>query len=430
MVSLNEILISKEERVKTQRSLLCEYKKPLICFTMNIAGPVKTSPLIERAFGIGTECILSKIPPEKILKKIICSKNTGCEMYLSADLQENDLKILCTDIEDTHPLGRLFDMDVLSPDGTKLERKIQRGCIVCSSPGRDCAARRMHSADEVYKVMTDIMTEYFVTKDAETISNLAVQCLIDEVNTTPKPGLVDMNNSGSHRDMNREMFIKSAYTLKDYFEDCFVIGAKNKDKPTYEIFGILKRKGMEAEEKMYLATKGVNTHKGIIYSLGLLTASAGINHKGISPFVPIDAILSTAGELAKHSSLPKESRTERMCSKYSIGGILTEAKSGFTTVKNIGLKSLISYISEGMNIKDAGSCTLLHFICETEDTNLYYRGGKEGVLWAKESARKLLKSKPSKDEIQKLDQEFIKRNLSPGGSADLLALTYFLFNFV
>ena len=70
MVSLNEILISKEERVKTQRSLLCEYKKPLICFTMNIAGPVKNSPLIERTFGIGTECILSKIPPEKILKKI------------------------------------------------------------------------------------------------------------------------------------------------------------------------------------------------------------------------------------------------------------------------------------------------------------------------------------------------------------------------
>lgn len=431
-VTLNEILISREERVKIQRSLLCTYKKPLICFTMNIAGPVKISPLIERAFAVGKECILSKIPKEKILKNITNTKSTGCEMYLTADFSEKQLKDICTNIEDTHPLGRLFDMDVIAADQTKIERKTQRSCIVCGSPGRNCAARRLHSASEVYNVMTNIMRKYFAAADGKSISDLAVKSLVDEVNTTPKPGLVDINNSGSHKDMNREMFLESALCLKDYFESCFIIGAENQNKPLGELFDILKKKGVEAESKMYSVTKGVNTHKGIIYSMGLLTASAGINHSGETPFSSVDAVLATAGEMAKLSFISPETRTGKIQKQYSAGGIIAEAQSGFATVKNIGLKALDTYIKEGFDLLDAGVFTLLHLICKTPDSNLYYRGGAEGALWAKEATYNLIKKHktPPIGEIENLDSEFIMRNLSPGGCADLLALTYFLYNFV
>ncbi len=428
-VTLEQILSSREERVEIQRSLLCVHKCPVITFTMNIAGPVKRSSLIERAFFEGAKSLLKKIPPEEILCREIFVKDTGCEMFVSADKDPQILKQMCVEIEETHPLGRIFDMDVTDTQGVKLSREKERGCIVCSAPGRYCSAGRIHTAGEVWTATKRIMDSYFLSRDAFRCAEIAVSSLIQEVDTTPKPGLVDKNNNGSHNDMNRDLFIQSARCLAPYFEKCFLLGAENSAPPYSELFSVLKEEGQKAEKTMYETTKGVNTHKGIIFSLGIICASKGVLWKSDNPFSSTEDTLFICSSIAKERKPSHTLRTENLCVKYNIGGIVSEVQSGFSSVLETGLPTYKKLLSNNCSQNHAGAVTLIHLIGTTDDTNLYYRGGKEGALWAKAKAKYLTEKYIviPKEEIEKLDIEFTEKNLSPGGCADLLSITYFLY---
>ena len=281
-VTLTEILDAREMRAFMQKELIEAYKLPLVCFTMNIAGPVKVTPLIERAFNEGVSLL-------KQVKNIVFEKteilHTGCTYMMVSKTSAEDLKSICTEIEETHPLGRLFDMDVLNTDGLKLERQNQRGCLICQKSGRECSAGRVHSAEELFKKTNEILLNYFIEKDTEKISNLAKESLLFEVSTTPKPGLVDKNNSGSHKDMDFETFLKSTDAIYPYFGKCFKAGFEN--KPFEEIRSL----GKETERLMLDATGGVNTHKGAIFTLGILCGSIGRLWTGETPVPALTLLL-------------------------------------------------------------------------------------------------------------------------------------------
>ena len=135
-VSLLDILNAREVRVRQQKTLLVEHRVPLLCFTMNIAGPVKVTPLIERGFRAGVAMLDGQLPQEKLLYRDVQVLPTGCEAVFAVSIPAGQIKELCTALEEEHPLGRLFDMDVIDTDGHKLERKDERGCMVCGAPGR------------------------------------------------------------------------------------------------------------------------------------------------------------------------------------------------------------------------------------------------------------------------------------------------------
>jgi len=274
-VTLSQILDSRDERVRKQQNILNQFNYPIISFTMNIAGPVKTSPLIERAFYEGIRHIKESFPENCIAYQDVSVKATGCEAIFSVNAKASDIKEICTNIEDNLTIGRLFDIDVIDITGSKLERKDVRGCLICGAPGKSCAASRAHSVDELQTATKKIIKDYFFLKDKERCSNLAVKSLLDEVHTTPKPGLVDYRNNGSHRDMDIPLFEKSADTLKPYFSKCFSIGKETSALSCDETFALLRKAGIKAEKAMYEATGGVNTHKGVIYSMGILCASLG-----------------------------------------------------------------------------------------------------------------------------------------------------------
>ena len=247
-VTLQDILLAREERVAKQQQFLKQYKCPLISFTMNIAGPVKTSPLIERGFRAGLktlEALSTAIAAQEILYK-----DTGCEGYFAVDMDAAKLKAICTEIEEATPLGRLFDMDVLDADGRKLDRPDQRGCIVCGAPGRGCAAGRVHSVSELQAATNQIFQEYFRLTDQLNIANWAAKSLIDEVLTTPKPGLVDERNTGSHKDMDVSAFVASANALRPYFVKCVAIGQDAAEQTPEETFRQLRQAGLNAEKAM------------------------------------------------------------------------------------------------------------------------------------------------------------------------------------
>ena len=200
-ISLSDILAAREERVRLQKEIIDRFHRPIISFTMNIAGPRKNSALIRRAFKIGIDFLDDNISQEKILfKHVDLSNKAGPLAIYAVDVTPHFLKTICLEAEEKTALGRLFDMDVIDKSFKKLTRTSERGCVVCGAPGRACAASRAHSVDEIVARMNGIMISELFMHDSGRIAELVHESLIREVKTTPKPGLVDLRNNGSHKD--------------------------------------------------------------------------------------------------------------------------------------------------------------------------------------------------------------------------------------
>lgn len=430
-ITLQQILDAREQRAARQKALLAQYGKPLICFTMNIAGPVKTSPLILRAFLWGLAQLDSRLDSTKILHRHVETPATGCQAMYAVAMGAPALKCICTAIEEETPLGRLFDMDVLGCDGRKQERSHPRNCIVCGAPGRACAAGRLHSVEQLQAATCRMISQHFAAFDRKEIAALAVESLIAEVRTTPKPGLVDCRNNGSHTDMDIDTFTASANALNPYFEKCVKIGQETADLPPAETFPALRDAGLEAERAMYRATNDVNTHKGAIYTMGILCGSLGRLWTPEAPFAETDAILSLCKEMtalsvkADFAAMTGVTAGERLYLQKGLTGIRGQVAAGLPAAADIALPVFERCLKNGFSPNDAGAVTLVHLIAQVEDTNLYHRGGDAGAAFAADSARALLPD-PTIAQIEELDDAFIPRNLSPGGCADLLAVTYFL----
>lgn len=433
-VTLQQMLVAREARVALQKNLLNTYKTPLICFTMNVAGPIKTSPLIERAFREGVEALQSNLPPKSIRHRQIDISVTGCQAMLCVSMDPQKLKKLCVSVEDSCPLGRLFDMDVLDTDGTKLSREHLRGCIVCGVSGRECAAGRLHTVLQLQAATQRIISEYFFSIDCKRFADMATDSLLQEVDTTPKPGLVDRRNCGSHRDMDLHTFVKSAHTLTPYFHQCVEIGRRTRDRLPGDTFRELRQAGISAENTMYQATGGVNTHKGAIYSMGVICGALGRLWRADCPVPKREDILALCAEMTRDAveadfrSMDQTTAGGRLYLAYGLTGIRGEVAAGFPSVAHIGLPVYQRELDRGLSPNDAGTVTLLHLLARVQDTNLYHRGGQEGAAYAAACAKRLLAGReaPAIEEIEALDEAFIVRNLSPGGCADLLAVTYFL----
>ena len=143
-VTLEDILRARDTRANAQRRLLRAYRLPLVSFTMNIAGPVKSSPLIELAFDAGLEALYDALGQPAAAEVI--RPATGCEALLVYDRPAAAMKAACLALETTAPIGRLYDLDVLDTDGSKLSRSEPRTCLVCGGPVAVCSRSRAHAA--------------------------------------------------------------------------------------------------------------------------------------------------------------------------------------------------------------------------------------------------------------------------------------------
>lgn len=438
-VDLLEMLDARDRRAKAQAQLLARHGKPILSFTMNIPGPVKDSPLIRRAFDLGLDTLKTALAEAGItmLSPEETRAVTGCEFLCATDTDAGTIKALCQEIEDGSPMGRLFDMDVIASDGHKLTRTEERHCLVCGKAGRGCASRRLHTLDELRAVVTGLLREGLLEADAGCIESLAVQALLEEAYTTPKPGLVDRNNNGSHRDMTIETLQKSAVALRDYWPDCFRIGVRYGDAPPEECFRELRECGLKAEELMYAATGGINTHKGAIFLLGTVCGAIGRLWRPDSPCRDATQIARECAALcgsameADFTALERRgfalSAGERLYLEFGERGVRGELAAGLPGVIDCALPALNHAMAEGTSRNDAGAIALLRLIARGTDSNMVKRGGRKKAYLAAKAAAALL-PQPSRAEIEALDAAFIADNLSPGGCADLLAISYFLLD--
>lgn len=269
-VTVADMLDARDRRAERQKRFL-ETSPVLICLTMNIPGPIKASAEILAAFREGVRRVQSAVGARPILYEAF----TGPEAYVPLNADAEAVKREMCRIEDEEPLGRLFDLDVLTGNGEKHGRSAlgfsPRSCLLCGKPAFACARSRAHSVSDLSGEVSRRIDEWRRATLPERISEAAVRALIREAETTPKPGLVDRRNNGSHPDMSLEMLLRSARSLKPYFRECARAGMKLEEA---DAFPTLRALGMEAEKTMLNATGGVNAHKGAIFSLGLLAASA------------------------------------------------------------------------------------------------------------------------------------------------------------
>lgn len=415
--TLQEILAARERRVQRQNQLLSQYGKPLICFTMNIAGPEKCSELIALGFRIGCmrlETALEEIP---VLHSFREEAVTGCEAYYVCDTTPRNLKAITCKVEEADPLGRLFDMDVLTASGKKA-RLTPRKCLLCGNDAMVCGRSRTHSVEALQEKTRQILRDTLT----EEIARLAVQSLLCELYTTPKPGLVDLRGSGSHQDMDLFTFLGSTAALWPYFRRCAHIGITTAQLSPEATFLQLQQAGLEAEKAMYRATGGINTHKGAIFTLGLFCGAAG----RLLRFEP-EALGAECAAMTKGLSLSgHDTAGGKLYTAHGITGARGQAMAGFPAVINIGLPALKQGLHLGLN--RAGCGALLAIMAQVDDTNLIKRSSPDAHRALQQELQRLLAQTPYPDRawLERLDDRFIERNLSPGGSADLLAASFFL----
>lgn len=264
---------------------------------------------------------------------------------------------------------------------------------------------------------------------AERLADLAVDALIDEADLSPKPALVDRRGNGAHRDLHLGLMHASALSLWPMFktmaEAALDIGEVG--LPLREALG---RIGRDGEQAMLITTHGVNTHRGAIWAIGLLTAAAALEPQSCTP----NAVTLNAAKLAllndRHAPQPM-SHGAQVAQRYGARGAREEAQLGFPSVLQRGLPQLHKSRQQQAGEQNARLDALLAIMTDLADTCVLYRAGTAGLHAMQHGAQAVLDAGGSatlagRRHLHELDQQLLALNASPGGAADLLAACLFI----
>ena len=396
---MTEILAERERRAQKRASLIFEHRRPVITFTLNLAGAQKRSPLADFVFRKGEAALDEKLG--KPLYYELFDSPAGLCSFFVYDEHASVLKKICTELEDGDG-GRVFDFDVTDEHGAGLSRPAPRRCLLCERPAAECARSREHPLEHVVAKTNEIMLKFAAAQ----LAAGAHAALLEELDLTPKPGLVDKSNSGAHSDMDYALFVRSAAAVAPYFEHAVLMGAAAAGLPA------LEAEGIAAEAAMFAATGGVNTHKGAIFLfLTLLYGCGAYLSSGENPF-------AAAAALAAEKTAASGTHGAQIRAEYGVAGAVGEAAAGFPTA--VFAASLLQSGAPPLR-------ALFEIMARTADTNVLFRGGKPALNFVRRNAAAAL-ALPGGDlaaEAARLDREFIRRGISPGGCADLLALALF-----
>ncbi len=274
------------------------------------------------------------------------------------------------------------------------------------------------------------------------MGEIALKSMLYEVAASPKPGLVDRYNPGAHKDMDFFTFLASSSVLVSVFTECARKGIIYDRDCCQGLLESIRPVGIAGEMAMYRATKGVNTHKGLIFSLGIISAAAGNAFaKSGNERIPAEQICDLVKKITRgitHRELKHHHREEltygeRLYREYGVTGIRGEVESGFETVRSVSLPVLRKLVkNKHISINDVLVHVLLYLMISAEDSNILGRHGWDTLMYVKDAARKALDlggmfTKDGKEYIKMMDRDFIDKNISPGGAADLLAVTLALY---
>ncbi len=449
-ITLNQALDNREWRSHRQTQLAKRYPTAVVVSVkLNIPGPIKTSRPLQDLFRRGLGCLRQYVADFPLIDdQILLTRPTGPEAFLVIQGTLTAVKRQAIAFESATVMGRLFDIDTLQAGvATQLSRQdlgyAPRQCLICDQPAKVCIKTSAHQLQAGYQAiqaiydatMQDAMVIAKPTQAA--VVHAAMAGLLYEVSLQPKPGLVDPISPGAHDDMTVMTFIDSSLALMGYFNTAFTIGHDFSGDDLTAMFQTLRVAGREAEQAMFAATHGVNTHKGAIFSLGIMvTAVAYATRLTGTTTAHLQEIMThmltglVAQDLTALAANQKPlTAGEQQYQQYRLTGVRGEAAAGFPVVLHTALPFLQSTTGQTtQRLLD----TLMQIAGAIEDTNLIKRAGTPAITaemqqWVRDYfARGGSKTPAGLAYLTALDDQFIARHLSIGGAADNLILTIFL----
>ncbi len=414
---MNSILKAREIRAKHINDLMKEYpNKTVIILKTNVVGEDKNPLHLNFMCNFFNEIVIDTFH-DKILVNGHQYSDDGNYCFFVVDEIGAMVKIRTIEIEEATPLGRLMDIDVYHKKSiTRQDLSCEmRKCLICDNYAHLCARAQIHSHEELHNKMTEIIQSFL----RDYITNITIKAIYSELELHPKFGLVSHKDSGCHKDMDYETFVKSSFAIKKYLTEYIDKGLQVEFDPLE-----LQKIGLKAEEKMFLATNGINTHKGLIFLLGVflpaLAKAIMINESRVYLRNEISRITHEicGGYFDNIEDKDKLSNSDKIYLETGIKGIREEALNGLSLIFDIP-----EYKDYDENISHHNY--LLHIMSELDDTTIIHKTNVETLNEVKATMKKVIDTggyEPNKEYVKKLSEEYKERNISPGGSADMLVV--------
>ena len=440
---IREILDARELKASAQREAIEANECAVIGLGVNIPGASKRDAWIVRFLFYGEAALRRKLARSQMetnVSRFYLTKG-GCFCIIPVQADARVLKSICVEFEEETSYHRLFDVDVIdkhnAPVGRSALRLPPRKCFCCDKDAVLCVRSRSHTDNEVNDKVQQMKTAFLCELNQSLLpDNLAVRAcgsMVDEVFLTPKPGLVDTENSGAHDDMDLDTFMRSIGALFPHFCNLAKIGAMYSDMDT--VIKKAKTEGILCEQDMFAATCGINTHKGAIFAVGwCLVAVTFSLQNGRDLLHAVPEFLREVGCREVETALmniskPVEDLThgEQLFLSTQCMGIRGELQSGMPSVFRVGLPAWKRHADCTEQCRNLA--VLFAIISQLEDTTILSRGGRSALHEAQAAAKRLYRLSRSPDflsQVSKADREWSEKHISPGGAADLLSVTLFL----
>ncbi len=455
---LTQILENREQRFAL-RQAMTERGLASVSLNFNIPSYPKSSAVLRKAFGY----VQQELEHYFIAQRIHCVADAQEVLYsdcgdfylqgVSYNCEDKELKYLLENFEKQHELGRLLDVDLMNANGELISSGKAKKCFLCDEPAKECMKAQRHEPAKVLQYIDKKVAEYLAQKRQKEVvrmlSEKALKATLFEVAVEAKPGLVCPTSNGSHTDMDYFTFLSSSASLANYWQEVAAYGYKKGSEQHIdykEVRDKLRLLGLEAEEVMFLATNGVNTQKGIIFLLGIAVFASAfvfakadkINEEQFRECIKNlmqDIVSEDFGKGLSQQGTHGEEVYQRY-GKQLAGGARYEAEQAFPTVFDYGFPYLKNKIGmRGENLKkekwqEVLLDLLLLLIAKSNDINILYRKDETTLKKVQNKALELFQmsdNESKKVKTKDFSDFCMLHNISPGGAADLLALTLFIY---
>jgi len=446
-IILNKILEARDKRAKI-RGKFVTVNKASISLTFNIPGYPKHNDLLDKCFDFVKADLEVFLQANRIFidlkSKLDVIDDAGRFFIIplnEKNLTSEQIKELAEKFEQKHFLQRVIDVDIFDASGKPVSSGKQKKCLICDKPANICRLEKNHSFDELRNFVFNRMNKFFFDRRKEQIVEFlslnAQKATLLEVSLTPKPGLVDFNDSGSHSDMNFNTFMVSSAAISVYWRELAGLGFY-KYSQLSEVLPEIREIGLKAEMKMFGQTNNVNTQKGLIFLLGLSVFATAFSLKDNDNFNPeyiSEIIKNTTLNIVENELINNQneffSNGEKLFEKYGLkaAGARFQAQKGLPLVFEIILPYLRenmpeNYLENKIETDKILLTALLKIISKLDDTNVLHRNGIIIAEELKKFAKRVVDGKMS---YNKFSEFCTENNISSGGAADILAVSLFFY---
>jgi holo-ACP synthase/triphosphoribosyl-dephospho-CoA synthase len=438
---LQSLLASRDERAGLRKKIALA-KIPSVSLSLNVPGFPKSNAITQKFFEICLKDLkyflqANRIPvdPDRAISQTDVAGEFFIAPFSVAHVSPTEIKQLCETFEEQHPLGRFLDVDITDSTGIPVSSGKAKLCFFClQNPAVICRREKTHDPDELREFMFSKMSAFCLRHRENEIcrhlSSLALKALLYEISLTPKPGLVDKISNGCHHDMNFTTFLDSSVAISAYFTDLVRAGFDFNQTDLSRALPVIRSLGLRMETDMFADTQNVNTQKGLIFLMGISLFACGYmfsvqEHFESERFREIVGQIcwDLTGKEFTQQDLIDKTHGETVYSRYAVPGARGEAEKGFPMVFEFGLPELLKCKEL---TDEAMQRAFLAIAANNPDTNIIWRRNPEVLEKFKTLANNALQQY-NPENYGKLMHYCMEENISPGGSADLLAVTLFIY---